>query len=269
MEKLQDSKKVQKPSAVPIPGARKALVSEFRQNYTRTHRAVEITSVVTFMTCLFLHLRKIAAVLTWESLILLPGSLFFSMALSDLVSGLVHWAADTWGTTEVPIVGKHLIRSFREHHVDPTEICNHDFIETNGDTCMMTLIVNVPLVWLPLSNSPVAFFWYTFAVNLCFWVMMTNQFHKWAHSVSPPLVVRLMQDAGLILNHRDHNVHHKRPFDRYYCITTGWMNEPLNMIHFWRRAESLVTYLTGAIPRADDFHFAKKYLNVSEDFEWK
>ena len=56
-----DSKSASKqPSAVPIPGARKQVVSEFRQNYTKTHRAMEISSATVFVLALIWHLKKIA-----------------------------------------------------------------------------------------------------------------------------------------------------------------------------------------------------------------
>jgi len=254
-----------------IPGARKALVSEFRASYTKTHRAVEITSTTVFFLALFAHIYRLYSLAsTFPSGITVLLAIVVSMATADVISGLVHWGADTWGTVDVPIVGKHLIRSFREHHVDPSEICNHDFIETNGDSCMVTLPLLVPLLLAPLPASTLAIFGYTFAVSLTFWVMLTNQFHKWAHATPDqvPALIRVLQGAHIVLNAKMHYIHHRRPFDMHYCITTGWMNEPLASINFWKRLETLITKVTGAVPRADDFHYAQKYLSVPTDYKW-
>ena len=74
--------------------------------------------------------------------------------------------------------------------------------------------------------------------GICFWTLLTNQIHKWSHTYKPPALVILAQNCGLILSRKNHGVHHRPPFDKYYCITNGWLNPVLAYI-----VSTRVTYL--------------------------
>ena len=70
--------------------------------------------------------------------------------MSDFLSGFVHWAGDTVGDESTPIFGPNFVRPFRFHHVDPEDITRHDFVETNGNNC----IVAAPVLLLVLLLLP-------------------------------------------------------------------------------------------------------------------
>jgi ubiquitin-conjugating enzyme E2 variant len=158
---------------------------------------------------------------------------------------------DTWGSTEMPVLGKAFIRPFREHHVDEKAITRHDFVETNGNNCLVSLPVALLAVALPHS-SPGWVFISAFLGAMIFWVMATNQFHKWSHLEQPPALIGFLQRTHLVLPPDHHQIHHTAPFNKYYCITVGWMNKPLAMIGFFPTLERVITWATGAIPRKDD-----------------
>ena len=185
--------------------------------------------------------------------------------VADFCSGFVHWAADTWGSVSIPIIGKAFIRPFREHHVDPTAITRHDIIETNGDNCMLTLPALFSLFYryLTLDQEAIEASYGTdcFIFSLAVFVTLTNQIHKWSHTYfGLPLWVQKLQDWHIILPRKHHRIHHVSPHETYFCITTGWLNYPLELIKFWPCLECIIEKITGAKPRSDDF----KWLGKSE-----
>ncbi|HET9751355.1 MAG TPA: fatty acid desaturase CarF family protein, partial [Myxococcales bacterium] len=103
-----------------------------------------------------------------------------------------------------------------------------------------------------LPDGPVWFFIATATFSMCFAIFGTNQFHKWAHMDAPPRMVRLLQRANLVLPPAHHAVHHRPPYNKYYCITVGWLNEALFRLRFFQMLEKLITRLTGLVPREDD-----------------
>jgi ubiquitin-conjugating enzyme E2 variant len=225
---------------------------ELAAGYTHAHRMLELAAIVVFGALLALLAVRIAGSLgqaPWT----LPLALVAAMIGADFLSGLVHWGADTWGTVETPLLGGSLIRSFREHHVDPKSITQHDFIEANGNSCLVLLPVVALAFALPISTgAPWGLLGATFLGILCFFLAATNEIHKRAHQDNPPRLFRVLQRMHVLLSPRVHDIHHESPFARYYCITTGWLNAPLTAIGFFSTVEKIITRTTGAIPRQDD-----------------
>lgn len=223
--------------------------------YSKTFRVVEIASIIIFWALSLALAVKVSVHFSAHPVLIL-AAVFFGYVAADFVSGLVHWLGDTWGSTDMPILGAALIRPFREHHVDEKAITRHDYIETNGANCMISVPVAAMALFVPIEPASNAYWLQLFGVTsmgaMIFWVMLTNQIHKWSHMDTPPALVGLLQRWHVILPVKHHQVHHTAPFEKYYCITCGWLNWPLTKIGFYRHAERLITAVTGALPRRDD-----------------
>lgn len=224
---------------------------ELAAGYSKAIRALDIASITVFFLVVGwqgIRLAEHTPEAPWLMVAAFAGGYLFA----DFVSGLFHWMADSWGKVETPLVGKAFLRPFREHHVDQKAITHHDFIETNGNNCLICLPVAIVVLFVPVDYSPAVFFLFAWLFWSMLWVFGTNQFHKWAHMEAPPKLVGFLQRWHLILPPDHHAIHHTAPYATHYCITTGWMNRPLAAIGFYRAMEWAITAISGALPRADD-----------------
>jgi plasmanylethanolamine desaturase len=203
------------------------------------HRLLELTATilfpVLFISPLLLSCRRLSeAGAAW---LVVPGALL-GLVFGDFVTGLVHWAADTYGEGHTPLIGRSLVKPFRVHHIRPLEICEHGVVETIGNTCILAAPLLTLFVVMSSGETSAAasFALYTAVVTVGVTVA-TNQFHKWAHQESPPRVVRALQRARIILSPEHHRAHHTAPFESSYAITNGWLNPLLNRTRFFRRLE--------------------------------
>jgi ubiquitin-conjugating enzyme E2 variant len=171
---------------------------------------------------LFLALILVAAPCAWLA--------------ADLLSGLLHLAFDSWGGVRTPLIGQAFIRPFRAHHVDPREMTRHGFIETNGASCLACLPVLATACLMPLESTP-SMLLQALLLFICLGALATNQCHKWAHmdASDTPHWVRWAQRRGLVLPREHHRLHHTAPFDTHFCMSSGWLNAPLNaLLRAWR-----------------------------------
>jgi len=240
------------PSSRQYPWLRQRDAEALARGYSHGFRVIEVISILAFfglLGCLCARIWHPAKSSPW----LVLTAIAVGYVAADFFSGLVHWMGDTWGSPDLPLVGAWVIRPFREHHVDQTAITRHDFIETNGANCLISLPAAVGSLLIPVQpGEEVGLFAATLLGSLILWVFATNQFHKWAHLTNPPFFIAGLQRLHLILPPDHHATHHTAPFSRYYCITAGWLNWPLTKMRFFPALEQVITSLTGALPRRDD-----------------
>ena len=89
------------------------------------------------------HVVKADLLVHWWSLPVIVAAALGA----DLVSGLVHWTADTWFSERMPVLGRRFLRPFRVHHINPDDFLRRDFIDCNGDVAML----NVPILMTALA----------------------------------------------------------------------------------------------------------------------
>ena len=116
----------------PTAGAPPALAAG-----SRASQAVELASLVAAaiaLTLLIVRLAPAVGLAWWLPIVVLAAGV-----VADLMSGVVHWIADTWGHESWPVIGPRLLRPFRVHHVNPDDMLGRGFLDLNGDVALLTL----------------------------------------------------------------------------------------------------------------------------------
>ena len=79
---------------------------ELAAGYTNTRRRFDLAAIVVFCSEFWLWVRLTPALI--QRPFLAFSGLITGYVLADLVSGLVHWLRDTWGTTKTPVLDNPL-----------------------------------------------------------------------------------------------------------------------------------------------------------------
>jgi len=204
--------------------------------YGRSQRVLELASIALFVLLTGWSLWRLLDATQPHfpavALVAVPAG----WLAADLLSGLAHWAFDSFGSARTPIIGNAFIRPFRAHHADPEEMTRHDFVETHGASCLASLpflaaaSVMPVHMWTEILAQAVLLF-------TALGALATNQCHKWAHmdEASLPKPVRWAQRRRLVLPREHHRLHHTPPFDTHFCMSSGWLNAPFNaLLRLWR-----------------------------------
>lgn len=192
------------------------------------------------------------------------GAVLLGLFIADLVSGLLHWAFDTW-LDENNCFFREVILIVREHHIKPKQVFQYSFAQEVGRSSWVAFLLTGWLFALAAAGvaprgPALALSVLTGLIVSAGVVLMYESHKRFGHFPNPGRIVRALQAMHLILSPRHHLAGHHRPdFDRNYCLINGWADNTLGALGVWRGLEALIMALTGAEPRRNDREWLKRY----------
>ena len=170
---------------------------------------------------------------------------FGVIVLIDLVSGIVHWAEDTFASESTPIIGKWIVVPNVIHHKNATAFVSNSWTESSWDL----LVVGIVVVLMGWAYG--FLIWYVWLFVLL--GVNANQIHKWNHMriAEVPALIHALQWLRLIQRPTDHAAHHRGQKNRAYCLITPFLNPVLDRVGFWRALEKVTVPIFTA-PRRED-----------------
>jgi ubiquitin-conjugating enzyme E2 variant len=163
--------------------------------------------------------------------------------LADFVSGVVHWAEDSYGSESTPVIGRWVVAPNLLHHRSPLAFVQRSWIASSWDLALVGVVVVAGAVIAGALTWHVGLF-VLLGAN-------ANQVHKWNHMrrSSLPGAIRVLQRLRLLQSSSHHAGHHRGTKDSHYCVLTDFLNPLLDRVGWWRMLEKLLAPALG-LPRA-------------------
>jgi len=231
---------------------------------TRSDLAVHLVSTIlngglTLFGAIWVIAHWGAARPEWPLIVL---AVLVGLFAADFISGLLHWAFDTWFDEEQGTFAR-LVVIVREHHIYPQNIFQYRFRDESGPIALASLAFTAPVYGVVMLSAAgpgaigLAAIVACLVVSFCMALML--QCHKLGHRKARSKVLRILQKMHLIMGPRHHGQHHRDNHDIRYCLINGWADLVFDKIGFWRWLERSVASATGAVPRCNDHDWLGRY----------
>src|SRR5687767_7353811 len=117
------------------------------------------------------------------------GQIWLCLIAADLISGIGHWAEDTYSVPSWPYLGKVIAVPNIRHHRFPRQM-GVNFWSRNGIQLIVGLWAVAALALTGYLTWQVTL---TIAIAAC-----SNEFHAWTHGVAGNRFTDFLQEMGIV-----------------------------------------------------------------------
>lgn len=180
------------------------------------------------------------------AVLLTAGKVVATWLVVDFISGVVHWAEDSYGHPAMPFVGRRITRPNLLHHARPRAFVTNSWW-TSSQLLVVACAVSLGIAWAVGHLNPLVVLAAVLGVN-------ANEVHKWSHRTAAengPVITGL-QRLRLLQTPQQHHGHHIAGKNSHYCVLTNVLNPILDGSGFWRGLEWVIAKTLGVRKRDDD-----------------
>ncbi len=186
---------------------------------------------------------------------------------ADFISGLLHWAFDSYFSERNSII-KRTVLIVREHHIFPNHIFRYSAWREAGTLSWFAALASAPIHGFAMlaprleSSSRAALI--VTGLTLSLEVTFMLEFHKAGHRLKRCSFVRRLQGMRLLLSPEHHLRHHTGPHDINYCLINGIADDTLGRLGVFRAMEAVIEAATGAVAREHDRQLLREFARSRE-----
>ncbi len=175
--------------------------------------------------------------------------IIFAYLTADILVAFGHWFEDNYINY---CIDNKLFRQIainnEMHHYFPREMTAYSYYKNMQVTFILSVITMI-LLFLILGNKFIFKHPYFF-ISLFIFITISNLFHRFSHErdCEKYAVVEWLQNAGIILTHEHHRIHHMSNIGEKYAVLNDYTNYIYDNIGLWRGLENIIYTLTGVKP---------------------
>lgn len=170
----------------------------------------------------------------------LIGQLVLIAVVADFFTGFFHWAEDTYCTKGrlFQVCDENI-----DHHRQNGRDMVGSFVQRNVATSALFVFGTlIGLSTLMFGGFLHCWQWYAIVIL----ASCGNEVHYINHMPrrNQNAFQRFLSGSGLIQSRHQHAQHHRKPYDRHYCVLMSFTNEVLELFRFWRILEGAIAIVT-------------------------